>query len=179
MVFTPTTHGFPDAGDPLSGLEPVFAELFQCVIAHRRLDPFIHITCKLLVERFTLESLQYFSDWLEINRVNLWALDLSCNCVACSDWSQLVPVLLQLQKQARWISLGDNPLPPLDTVTNELDLIVETKIISLAVSSLDLFYIPKFWRRLAKKFDQEAYGVPKGYAPGGPSHSWHPDAFCQ
>ena len=166
MTFNSSHSGFPDshAKDPCANLEPVLEEL-RLFLGDLRSDygfGYVRITCNFSRAEFTLDTLQHLCDWLHDKKVKLHALDLTCNNIACSDWSQLEP-LLKLREQARWISLGGICLPRLDLANNGLKLFLDNKTASLTLYGAQSFGfpVPSVWKRTATRFSQEACGVPK------------------
>lgn len=157
-----------DRQPPSESLGPVCASLKTFYADCQLVAPGdAKVVCNFSHNWFQLEDALYLGKWLKENDVHLWALDLSSNCIHCRSAQELEDLVNTLMPQAEWLNLGGNELPGYRTSSAQLSAIQSDGHVSLALL-VDSLGAPdaaaeSAWRRIAVRFDRNAYGFEKGY----------------
>ena len=139
------------------------AQYLDCVIAkHLQLSQSEGMEARLVADishnNLTFEHLQYLTDLLLGSSIQLFALDLSWNCIFAPAWSDILPVVRQLLTKAKHIDLAGNYLPNIFPESRELKDMLQQNA-SFSAPNLYLGSTPwmRHWTSKAHEFRKQAY----------------------
>ena len=144
------------------GVRTVLEELSGIATRHKLL------VCNLSDGNMTFEVLKHLpSELASVCNNQILALDLSFNRIVCHSWEKLEPVIDQLLGKhiVEYLDLGNNYLPPLETLKQDRRLSEKFRSFGNRLSLLDYDANPftgnadiDYWLGNARAFKQKAYG---------------------
>lgn len=116
------------------------------------------LVCDFSSNNMTFAHLERFTEWLEDTSLQIYALDLSMNCIFSPTWQPILDLFQRLCTKVHLVDLGGNYLPALEE-TAELKKVQETRRVSLALPTFGspVMDWQREWTNIALEFDQQAY----------------------
>lgn len=148
--------------DPWEALRPTLLEISDFYTKHVLVWPEAsrRLVCDFSNNNFDLQHIEILAQWLQqpTTNVEIYALDLSFNCIQCPSWAEIVPLVKTLSKHVQHLDLAGNYLPPLLESDKSLKLLPSS--VSLSVPNHSQCGHPWVgsWTERSQQFKQLAYG---------------------